>query len=487
MAEKPAAATADKGVAIAKKMNPKVVMLIKNQFWIIGGIAVVTAVVVWYLGVDALVAQFNKDKKTNDDQFAAVKRLSLMSGPNALPSETYTVKVNELKKTLNGQVVDAWRNLYKRQVEVLRVHKNVDLFRELILMEPDDRKALLEADPPLGAKVAAALQVYHNNQVLEEDFAELFKTLNLRHPKSIDDFGKAIPGVAADEKGIEGILVWKAPFTPKALRDRYRTVQAPSIDRVAVTYEDIWTFRSLFSALQAINSKPIEVWLDVLKGKPAADTPVDQANVPIKRIDYCDIAQSAMVLTFDDPGDVRIVAAGTSAGSPDTASPPPSSSGNSTSAFAPGNQGTDEETLTLLKGRYIDGRNAQVEDPSNPPFAEFRQMYVQVKVLMDQRLVPVLITEFANAPLPIEMRQVRVSLLTVDDIRKQGAIAVDATSVQQSPHDALVTVRGVVYIYTKPDEPGVGDDKAKLGKGSDPAPSKREYGIPKRAVIEIIP
>lgn len=489
MADKPAAPAADKGAAPAKKMNPNVEKLIKNQFWILGAIAIATAGTVWYLATGSLDAQFEKDKQITNMKFREMQALAMKQQvPNGLPSESFTAEVNKQKKKLGTQVVDAWTNLFERQtdkrskgqIDYLRVNERMkDPFQKygLFLLEPDDRAAMIKSVDGLESLVASKLNVYHNNPALQEDFEDLFKPLNLRHPKNRDVFGNEIAGQPG--LGFDGLLVWgNRGLTPAKLRDRYKTTdRAPSLDRVAVTYEDIWTFRSMFSAIASVNSKPIDVWLDVMKGKPEGgeNAPVDQANVPIKRIEFCDLAQYAMMSTFDDPGDVTIGADAANAAAQIAVN-----AGGGGGGFEVGTSGTEEETKLLLEKRYLDGRNAQVLDPSNPPYAEFRQMYVQLKVLMDQRLIPVLITECANAPLPIETRQVRISMETVDSIRKQAAVTGNAEVLQQSPHDAIVTVRGVVYIYTKPDEKDTPEEKQKLGKGSDPTPSKREYGIPKK-------
>lgn len=479
MADKPAAA--DKGGDSAKKTNPQVAALIKNQFWILCGVAIVAAAAVWYLGTDDLDKKFSENKRKIDSHFTMMKMLDQKRGVNALPSEFFTTRVNDEIKRLTAQVVGAWSNLYDRQsgtqgknkIDLLAVNSKVPIFRDLILMEPDDRKALLESDKELQNKVNNQLQSYHNNQMLDEDFTDLFALLNLRHPRGIDPFGRTIAGADPNDKGVVGVLVWASSSgKPTEIRDRYRTRRAPGIDRVAVTYEDIWVYRSLFRAIQSINSKPIDDWMEVMKGKTPSGSPVDQANVPIKRIEYCDLAQYAMYASFDDAGDVQI--SGSEVAETLAA-------GGGGSAFAVTNEGTAEEEQLLLKGRYLDGRNAQVTDPSNPPFTEFRQIYVQLRVLMDQRLIPVLITECANAPLPIETRQVRITMLTTDNINKAAAVGGEVNSVQQSTHDAIVTVRGVVFIYTKPDAADAPEEKKKLGKGADPEPSKRDFGIPKRA------
>jgi len=480
MADKPAAA-ADKGDS-AKKMNPQVAALVKNQFWILCGVAIVAAGVVWYMGTGELDAQFIKNKQKIDSNFTMMKQLDQKRGVNALPSEYFTTRVNAEIARLTAQVVGAWSNLYDRQagtqgkhkIDLLAVNSKVLVFRDLILMEPDDRKALLESDSRLQEEVRNQLQSYHNNQMLDEDFTQLFSLLNLRHTRGIDVFGRPIKDADPNDKGVVGVLVWASGSgKPADVRDRYRTKRAPGIDRVAVTYEDIWVYRSLFSAIQSINSKPIDDWMEVMKGKTPSGQPVDQANVPIKRIEYCDLAQYAMYMSFDDAGDVTITGG--------NAAEVAAQGGGGGSTFKVENEGTPEEEQLLLNGRYLDGRNAQVTDPSNPPFTEFRQIYVQLRVLMDQRLIPVLITECANAPLPIETRQVRISMTTTDNINKAAAVGGEVAGVQQSSHDAIVTIRGVVFIYTKPDAADAPEEKKKLGKGADPEPGKRDFGIPKKS------
>jgi hypothetical protein len=161
--------------------------------------------------------------------------------------------------------------------------------------------------------------------------------------------------------------------------------------------------------------------------------------------------------------------------------------GGGGSAFNVGNTGAASEDAQLLKDRYLDGRNTPVGDASNPPYTEFRQMFLQLTVLMDQRLIPVLISQCANAPIPIETRQIRINLNDTDRIRRvQADDAAQVDKVEQSPHDAVVTLRGVVFIYTKndppvnPNEDAAAAERRKLGEGADPNPFDRDFGIPKR-------
>lgn len=245
---------------------------------------------------------------------------------------------------------------------------------------------------------------------------------------------------------------------------RYKTTKTPSTARIRVTQEDLWVFRSMFSVVKQINQRPIEEWLTVLDGGQPQDATVDQANVPIKQINFCDVAQYAMSSAFDRPGNTSNLNEKEAA---------PAGVAGFGGGFSIGTVGSEEEDKKLLEGRYVDGRNLPVADPKAPPFTEFKQVFVQMAVVMDQRLIPLLVSEFSNAPLPIETRQVLVNLMDVDVIRavNAGDAAKVTNKIEQSPHDVQVTIRGIVYGYSPP-------DKAILGKGSDQEPNKRDYGIP---------
>ncbi|MGC3970125.1 MAG: hypothetical protein QM775_23195 [Pirellulales bacterium] len=500
MAKEPAAEKADAKKSDAKKKGGGMDQLVKNQFWILCGILVITAAVVWYLGVSSLDLIYAKDVDTNDKAFKRVASLKALSGPNSPPNDNFAGKVDERRNALTGEVLKAWKSLYDRQTQLFTVNPKVQIFRDFVLMEPDDRKTLLAlpANSQLNTNLQAAIQTYHNNQVLEEDFAQLFAPLNVRRPRGMDAFGKPVKGAAGGDGPPEGLVVWRAAFSPQNLMLRYDTKNAPSLDRIAVAYEDIWTFRSLFGVIMKINEKPSEDWLAVMEGSllpsEPARKPVDQANVPIKRIDYCDVAQYAMNTSVGDTGNVQNTerqGGGSSGGLGGGEVFDPglgAADQGAGSGFAVGNEGNEGEDKALLKNRYLDGRNAPVTDPSNPPFTEFRQMFVQLTVMMDQRLIPVLVSQCANAPIPIETRQIRINLAETDRIRRSNAedAAGQVDKVEQSSHDAIVTLRGIVFIYTKNDpevnqkEDFAVTEKRKLGKGADPEPARRDYGVPTR-------
>ena len=439
------------------QLKPYLIAIKKHHFWILLATALVTALVVWYSATTALDEKFLNDKRKNDSAFSQIMPIRGDAKTNSPPNAKYKEAVDKKTDELAVSVVDAWRQLFDRQKSVLYVN---DRIPELVPYLTDEK--LFQKDIPPNIR-----DVYHNTEVIEQDFRELFKILNLRRPAGVnpvDEGGPAANPVAGAQP--EGVLLWAAKPSPRNVMLRYKTVRSPSTVRIRMTQEDLWVFRSMFKVLAAINSKPVETWLSIMQGGADSAGAVDQANVPIKQINFCDLAQYAMAAALESPGKVQI-------GAEDINNPANAAMVGGGGGFSVGTTGSAEEDAKLTLGRYIDGRNQPVSDPTAPPFSEFKQMFVQMTVLMDQRLIPVLIAECANADLTIETRQVQVDLRQVDVLRQADAAqaAQQANKVEQSPHDVLVTIRGVVFGYSPP-------DKARIGQGSDPDPSKRNYGIP---------
>jgi|GEM_PF-1609251 len=458
MADKPTAGEAP------KKANPQIEALKKNHFWILSAILVITGLVVWWMGTGALADQFKKDQATNDNAFSLLQPYKGAPVPNL----HYKTAVEAENKKLAGGVVSTWDTLYARQAGILTMNPRVGKeLGDLILLDKNERAERFKKN---SQTISQALENFRNGQIIEQEFEQLFSMLNLRRPKKVAPPADGAAAVAAPAgvPEVEGVVVWGARTSTQQLMERYRTTKAPSVDRVAVTQEDIWIFKSLFGVIQKINTYSNDDWLRVLNGAelPKELPRVDQGNVPIKRIDFCDVAQYAMHRGFGDPGRLSSLSAVNS----DNAIFVSSGDGG---AFSVGTQGSEEEDTKLMTERYIDSRNFPVTDPAAPPISEFRQVCLQLQVLLDQRLVPVLISECAQAEFPIETRQVRMFLTEVDLPRLADAGRIDMSRVEQTPHDVTVILRGVVYIYVKP-------DPNKLGKGSDKEPGKRDYGIPRR-------
>jgi hypothetical protein len=149
----------------------------------------------------------------------------------------------------------------------------------------------------------------------------------------------------------------------------------------------------------------------------------------------------------------------------------------------------------LLQGRYLD-ENGQplaasaAATSTSGPFAEFKQIFVYMKFVMDQRKVPDLLSVCANSELPIEVRQVRVRPLGGVGPAGGGGVfggfgggmgggggmaAGNVGELALTDYDMLVEVSGIIYLYNPP-------IKENLGKGTAKNPEKRSFGLPTGSV-----
>src|SRR5437870_341272 len=98
---------------------------VKHQFWIVGGLLLLTATVVWYMGTGDLDTKFEADKKTNKAAFLSVSSLKSDTGTNSPPNDKYKLRVNEKNGELQDAVVVAQKLLYERQRDVFPINPRV--------------------------------------------------------------------------------------------------------------------------------------------------------------------------------------------------------------------------------------------------------------------------------------------------------------------------------------------------------------------------
>ena len=236
----------------------------------------------------------------------------------------------------------------------------------------------------------------------------------------------------------------------KAIIDRYYSKGIPSDLSVRLTQEDLWVFRTLVELVNQMNQVAIaQMELGIH----------DPLMATIKRIDKLDLAQWAIIDAQSDPtslvasagegsgtgggqrvGAVRVVrcrvervarrrAEQVARGRVERVAQRRAERVAQRRAervarrraeqvarcrqARAGQGGAQEGDEQLLNGRYLD-ENGQPLPASaamtstSGPFAEFKQIFVYMKFVMDQRKVPDLLAACANSTLPIETRQVRI-------------------------------------------------------------------------------
>lgn len=483
----------------------------KHHFWILAVIIVIVSIVVWMMAASSLAALYNTNKQAID---GAKKGLEETKRSPELPNPLFTQRVDGLHDDLKKQVFAAWEKLYQRQGNLLR-------WPDLDVGEGNTFNIGLMLKPT--EDIPDRYRAIYNETVLVDQWTQLFNQLRLRRqvvPEKDEDSDEqpAARGLGGPVN-YEGVIVWDEELR-QAIINRYYTSGVPSSTKVRLSQEDFWLFQSLVWIINTVNGEDAT---DPLKAK-------------IKEIQELDVAQwatAAAQASAKDSGKApsRRRSGGTSsgmAGGPmgmgggggggpmgpgggggggpmgpgggggggpmgpgggggggpmgpggpggNNAPTPPGGGGGNSQASAAGGETKKDADTELRDGRYLDEKGQPLAAGAPEPFAEFKQVFVFMKLTMDQRAIPELIAACANAPLPVETRQVTMRMLG-DDADGMGMQVFGGQSggVETLANDATIELSGVIYLYNPP-------DVAQLGMGQAGSPAQRSFGVPTKGV-----
>jgi hypothetical protein len=288
---------------------------------------------------------------------------------------------------------------------------------------------------------------------------------------------------------MEGLVVWN-PAHRAALEQRYNfkvNPATPTTMSIRLAQEDVWMLENLAKVIRQTN----EGALDVIA-------------VPIKRIDTLEVAQwainDAVVASPRVYADKTDSSAGASTGMGAASTAGGATAGPEVAADASQEEKDKALDEELLNGRYI-GDTGVPLTAAEQPYAEFRLMFVRMKVVIDQRKIPQLLVNCANAPIPIEVVRCTMfdPLVSSGGVAganpaagggglrggmggggnpqpvQQNANAGKNDDIEPNPQDVTFEVCGLVQLYNPPDE-------TKLGSGTAADPGKRPNGVPTAAV-----
>jgi hypothetical protein len=417
------------------KLKAYLTALKKHHFWVLTAIILLVGLSTWAKASWDMQARFTENQGKIKTTYTMLSSL----GPGA-PNEKFAEGLKTERGTLKNQVFDAWKDVVKKQRDITQWPEQV-----------------AEIDK-LGAheRIPENLRQTYMNTALPAEWKKLFDAVQIRHPKGNEPVNLDDPTARRQTVEYEGIVVWDQDKRDELVK-RYQVQEIPSDLRVRVTQEDMWVFKSMIDLIVQLNKGA---------GDPLAAV--------VKRIDKLELAQWAISDAQKNPGaDLKRKKAGEET----EMAPIATMAGEESIVPLPGSQDHTEDKW-LLEGRYLNQNNQPIsaeESLKNPPFAEFKQMFVDMQFVMDQRKIPDLLAACANSPLRIEPRQVVMHFSDIDhQVKAEAGEGLEVVQkLERGPYDCVLQIRGIVYMYNEPDEP-------KLGTGSAPQPAQRGLGIPER-------
>jgi hypothetical protein len=395
----------------------------KYHFWILCVVAMIAGLVGWKMASGTLSEQYATNKGSVTSKFQTLQGIR---GNQFPPNSEWTTAIASLTERQREEVKTTWESVYETQRKVLS-------WPDVI---PENFKRFIETAPPNAEFPQELIRVYQN-EVIKHEFPKLAEIVNA-----------APADPASQPKRPEGTpppvykVIWENQEDIKKKLDEGMTGGTPSTLQVRLRQEDLWVYQALLNIIRQTNEgalytsrvKAIENLAMGAHSAPEFEKGMSSGH--IKRL-----TEGVEGETYGAPP------ADMSGGEPGAAPPP------------------DE-------GRYMDAEG-KILAAGMSQDQQFKRLPVYMKLVMDQREITRLLTECANYPLPVEVRQLRINPGGVGpsgaaDAGKPGANRGAAAPSAPGPGDAfnvIVELHGIIYLFNPPDPAKLGADTAAQSAG----------------------
>ncbi len=381
-------------------------VLKKYHFWVISGLLVIVGLIGWKMGVGVLEEQFTMNRGQIQGAF---QQAGGVMAVNPHPNIRFTEKLDKEHDAVKREVLLAWQLHYDRQQEIMVWPRE---------MLTDRLVAAIEILEPRGKLLPDLCSDFENKAYrIPESWEEKY---NLMRPVLDENDDEDDDENKNKDTTYTGVVVWEGL---EELPDRYHWGYAPRTDEILLAQEDLWVYETLLKIVEATNNGATEHYL-----------------APIRQIVSFDIAQEA-----EQAPEITIEGA-LNEGQRS------SKEAQSSQSDSPPTKGAD--ATELVKGRYIDEVSGRPLPNGPKPGAVYNLMPIRMRLLMDQRYITQLCVACGNSPVMVEPRQV----LFVDEEGEGvkggggGGGGDGNMPLQPGPNACLVDLRGVIYIFNKPDE-----------------------------------
>ncbi len=469
------------------KLKAFLAVMKKQHFWVMCGVVLILGLSGWAWATSNLAGQYRANRTKIEGIYKDLDQLRSADRENPEWIKGAEVETRKLRIKVKG----AWEDVYAEQRDkVLRWPKVLG----------EDFLRIVPQLPPSEEIPVDQRERYWN--YAKEEFPRLLEIIDARHYADKSD--DVVPGL--DQRGGRGgkggPLGGKArpkddPDAPpphdykvywnkedqQAIENRLQWSNTPTTQEVRQTQEDLWVYQALLTIIKHLNERAdghhnakVKEILALLIGRDAALR--FQAGMAEGRIEHPEVA-------------------GALAGVPGGAPPGgPAGAGKSKAMTAqmpqPGvvpGQAKDDS------GRYVDEKGMPLGAGATAP-PEFKRMPVFLNLLIDQREISRLLVECANSPLPIEVRQVRVSPAEQSTTPAGGrqphnqglnmggsggpnggrprpfAAKNSDEERDKNPYDVIVEISGIIYIFNPPDQAKL----APVGEAAGETPASESAG-----------
>ena len=435
----------------------------RERFWVLTVIGTIVAVACWYLSSSDLDKQFASRKSAISGTFQSMQRLR--SEPDH-PNDDVIQGDKVQARLQRDNSREVWQKLYDEQKEEVLKWPADSLDPEFI--EEIGKLRFCEKFPArkaqdmreeytsyIGKRFDGLIEIV---EALKEEgsrrgrggaraggprFGE-FEEGGMRSGRS----GGVRSGRSnVEEEEQEDYLVrWEDQGN---LQDKLDFAKKPNYLKIWITQEDLWVYETLLQAIADTNEEKKSTRPDNTAIRVIHTLEVGREAAKLSR-------QSTVFMPSSEVGGQRGMGSrGAFEGEGDFGG------GYEPSGRGMGGEFGEESEEDVLAFRYLDAEGQPY--PNEPEDPEFRRLPIYMNLTMDQRWLPRLLVECANATLPVEVNQVRINPEKSGGAASSGRINRSSRSRSRSssrgsgeeredPNLAEVEIHGIVYIYNQPDD-----------------------------------
>ncbi len=484
-------------VQIPDNIRPALAAVVKHHFWILLGLVPLVVLPMVFLARGKLAAEIDSARSQIESRISAVRSVA---GIQPHPNDGWSGAIDKATMRVKKETLDEWDNLWKSQ-EPMRVWPESlgpDFLQRIATLKPGGKlpRPLLERYQNGVRAIVRTLpkRMGADEMMLEGAAGGPGQPMSL--PPGLPQ-GPLDPGMVRGRPGVPekppALVQWN-PADQARLYASFDWQKPPSTTQVLLAQEELWVYGVLVDAIARVNktsagayNAAIPVVEQLAVGYPAAeDNPGAAAGGRI----VLPAATGAGSPTgeFTAPPDPSAMNAG--AGGPAMRPPHPRFSGGGPAAgagpppgdLAPGGEAPADPSASpddlLRNWIYVDfaGKPLMAADLATSPDAQLVHLVPFVmRAIVDERKLDALLVDLASAPVPIDVRQVRINPGTGGaggpgmgmqlpgrrgEFEGPGMPGGPTVAPGSRPNDVTVELRGTVALATPPDRQALGLEAA---------------------------
>ncbi len=402
----------------------------KYHFWVLTVLVVAIGVTGWFFASNGLADQFAADKGRLNSSFNTARTIQ---NEQDHPNDTMSTDVRNQTEQLAESIRQAWEELYERQ-------------RDEVLKWPEG----------LPQTVLAAIEGKKFPDELPDKQVDLYQNF-LR-----GDYLNKLPQLAEAQDVNAPLETYKVVWQDQAvIRAKFDWATRQTSSTIWLAQEDLWILENLLTIIQRTNAD--------------ATGPHD---APVKQITALEIGNEVTQAATARIWAPALAGAGGGGARGGRGGRGGRGAGGGVVGGRGGRGGAADNpdlSVAMLEGRYIDAAGQPIPPDQLASIVEYKRLPVRMTLKMDQRELPRLLVECANAALRVEVTEVRINAAAgkgraapvargrgragqrgrgrapAGRGRAPAAVPLAGIVSAEDPNLADVIVQGIVYLYNPPD------------------------------------